>query len=143
MTSEGGGSVAFPIMTLAFSITPVVARDFSLGIQACGMTAAAFTILWMRIQLEWNSILFCSFGGMFGVVVGLQWIDPSLTPAQKKMGFVSVWFSFAFALFLLNRYHKRRTFRTVPEFKAWKAVVLTVTGITSTTTTTTTTTQKQ
>ena len=79
--------MAFPIMTLAFSITPVVARDFSLGIQACGMTAAAFTILWMRIQLEWNSILFCSFGGMFGVVVGLQWIDPSLTPAQKKMGF--------------------------------------------------------
>ena len=128
MTSEGGGSVAFPIMTLAFSIAPVVARDFSMGIQACGMSAAAFAILWMRIQLDWYSIVFCSIGGTFGIVVGLEWIDPNLTPAQKKMGFVSVWFSFAFALFLLNRYHKRRTFKSVPNFKLWKAAVLTFTG---------------
>ena len=128
MTSEGGGSVAFPIMTLAFSISPIVARDFSLGIQSCGMTAAAFTILWMRIQLEWNSIIFCSLGGLFGIVFGLEWIDPNLTPPQKKMGFVSVWFSFAFALFLLNRYHKRKTFTTIPEFKTWKAIVLIATG---------------
>lgn len=49
MTSEGGGSVAFPVMTLAFKIAPVVARDFSLLIQSCGMTAAAFTIIWMKV----------------------------------------------------------------------------------------------
>jgi hypothetical protein len=30
-------------------------------------------------------------------------IDDLLTPAIKKLGFVSIWFSFAFALFLLNR----------------------------------------
>ena len=36
MTSEGGGAVAFPVMTLALSITPAVARDFSLMIQSCG-----------------------------------------------------------------------------------------------------------
>ena len=36
MTSEGGGAVAFPVMTLALSITPEVARDFSLMIQSCG-----------------------------------------------------------------------------------------------------------
>ena len=128
MTSEGGASVAFPVMTLAFSISPIVARDFSLGIQSCGMTAAAFTIFWMRIQLEWNSLVLCSLGGMFGVVFGLEWIDPRLTPPQKKMGFVSVWFSFAFALFLLNRYHKRRTFKTIPDVKAWKCLVLILAG---------------
>ena len=128
MTSEGGASVAFPIMTLAFSIPPVIARDFSFGIQACGMTAAAFTILWMRVQVEWRSIAYCSVGGIFGVVVGLEWIDPRLTPPQKKMGFVSVWFSFAFALFLLNRYHKRRTFKTIPDVKLWKCFVLILTG---------------
>jgi uncharacterized membrane protein YfcA len=32
MTSEGGGAVAFPVMTLLLKIDPIVARDFSLMI---------------------------------------------------------------------------------------------------------------
>ena len=128
MTSEGGGAVAFPVMTLAFGITPAIARDFSLMIQSCGMTAAAFTIFWMRVQLEWHSIIFCSIGGIFGMIIGLEFIDPNLTPPQKKIGFVCVWFSFAFALFLLNRYHKRKTYKTIPDFKLWKLIVLLMTG---------------
>ena len=128
MTSEGGGAVAFPVMTLAFGIKPAVARDFSLMIQSCGMTAAAFTIFWMRVQLEWHSITFCSLGGIFGMIIGLEFIDPNLTPPQKKVGFVCVWFAFAFALFLLNLYHKRKTYKTIPEFKLWKVIVLLLTG---------------
>ena len=128
MTSEGGGAVAFPVMTLAFNISPAVARDFSLMIQSCGMTAAAFTIFWMRVQLEWRSIIFCSLGGIVGMAIGLEFIDPNLTPPQKKIGFVCVWFSFAFALFLLNLYHKRKTYKIIPDFKLWKMVVLTLTG---------------
>ena len=128
MTSEGGASVAFPIMTLVFGIPPAVARDFSLMIQSCGMTAAAFTIFWMRVQVEMHSIIFCSLGGIFGMVIGLEFIDPNLTPPQKKIGFVCVWFSFAFALFLLNRYHKRKTYKTIPDFKLWKMLVLLLTG---------------
>ncbi len=38
MTSEGGGAVAFPVMTLALGIAPAVARGFSLMIQSCGET---------------------------------------------------------------------------------------------------------
>ncbi|VDM63851.1 unnamed protein product [Angiostrongylus costaricensis] len=34
MTSEGGGAVAFPIMTLCLQIDPLTARDFSLMIQS-------------------------------------------------------------------------------------------------------------
>ena len=128
MTSEGGGAVAFPVMTLAFGIAPEIARDFSLMIQSCGMTAAAFTIFWMRVQLEWHSITFCSLGGIFGMIIGLEFIDHNLTPPQKKIGFVCVWFSFAFALFLLNRYHKRKTYKTIPDFKPWKLIVLLFTG---------------
>jgi uncharacterized membrane protein YfcA len=128
MTSEGGGAVAFPVMTLGFSIKPTIARDFSLMIQSVGMTAAAFTIFWMRIQVEWGSIIFCSSGAALGIIFGLEFVDPNLNPAQKKIGFVSVWFAFAFALFLLNRYHKRKTFVTIPEFNAWKAGVLVITG---------------
>ncbi|KAJ7353839.1 hypothetical protein OS493_032114 [Desmophyllum pertusum] len=128
MTSEGGGAVAFPVMTLAFGIAPAVARDFSLMIQSCGMTAAAFTIFWMRVQLEWHSIIFCSLGGIVGMAIGLEFIDPNLTPPQKKIGFVCAWFSFAFALFLLNLYHKRKTYKTIPDFKLWKMIVLLLTG---------------
>ena len=68
------------------------------------MTAAAFTIFWMKIKLEWHSIIFSSLGAVFGMVVGLDVLDALLDPPTKKLGFVCIWFSFAFALFLLNRY---------------------------------------
>lgn len=70
MTSEGGGAVAFPVMTLALGIKPAVARDFSLMIQSCGMTAASFTILWMKIKLEIHSLIFCSIGACAGMILG-------------------------------------------------------------------------
>ena len=35
---------------------------------------------------------------------GLEVIDDLITNNVKKLGFVSIWFSFAFALFLLNRF---------------------------------------
>ena len=52
MTSEGGGAVAFPVMTLALGIKPAVARDFSLMIQAHGgwEGGRVFTILRHFIQ---------------------------------------------------------------------------------------------
>ena len=129
MTSVGGGAVAFPVMTLAFSITPSIARDFALMIQACGMSAASFTIFFMRIQLDWASLIVCTIGGIPGVIFGLEVLDPLFTPPQKKMGFVCVWFSFAFALLLLNRYKKRATFTTIPDLKLWKIATLFATGI--------------
>jgi len=33
MTSEGGGAVAFPVMTLVLGVHPSVARDFSVMVQ--------------------------------------------------------------------------------------------------------------
>jgi len=44
------------------------------------------------------------------------------------MGFVSLFFAFAFALFLLNRIHKRTTFKIIPLFNWWKAAILIFTG---------------
>ncbi len=52
MTSEGGGAVAFHVMTLGFGISPSIARDFSLMIQSCGMAAAAFTIFFMKVRIS-------------------------------------------------------------------------------------------
>ena len=84
--------------------------------------------MYQQVRLEWNSLVFCSVGGLFGMVFGLHVVDPALTPAQKKMGFVSIWFSFAFALFLLNRLHKRTTFTIIPDMKVWKILLLCITG---------------
>jgi uncharacterized membrane protein YfcA len=44
-TPEGGGAVAFPILSLYFNIPPTAARDFSLAIQSIGMVSAAIWIL--------------------------------------------------------------------------------------------------
>jgi hypothetical protein len=63
------------------------------------------------------------------MVFGLHVIDPALTPPYKKMAFVCIWFTFAFALFLLNRYRKRTTYKRIPDFKLWKGIVLFVTGL--------------
>jgi uncharacterized membrane protein YfcA len=44
-TSEGGGAIAFPVMTLALGIAPAVARDFSIMIQSCGKTTVSADFL--------------------------------------------------------------------------------------------------
>ena len=69
---QGGASIAFPIMTLAFGILPIVARDFSFMIQSAGMTAAAATIAIMQVQVELHSIIWATIGGIFGLMLGLE-----------------------------------------------------------------------
>ena len=51
MTSEGGGAVAFPVMTLALKVCPRVARDFSLMIQSCGKISLFFLAYKAKICL--------------------------------------------------------------------------------------------
>uniref|UniRef100_A0A0M3HRM8 Membrane transporter protein n=1 Tax=Ascaris lumbricoides TaxID=6252 RepID=A0A0M3HRM8_ASCLU len=128
MTTEGGGAIAFPVMTIALNISPIVARDFSLMIQSCGLTAAAFTIFFMSITIEWHSIVFSTIGAIFGIVFGLEVVDPLLSPAEKKMAFVSIFFSFALALYLLNSEKKRVTFDSIQNFTVIKALTLIVNG---------------
>uniref|UniRef100_A0A915Q7V1 Sulfite exporter TauE/SafE family protein n=1 Tax=Setaria digitata TaxID=48799 RepID=A0A915Q7V1_9BILA len=128
MTTEGGGAVAFPVMTLALNISPTVARDFSLMIQSCGLSAASFTIFFTGILVEWHSIIFSTIGAIFGIVFGLQVIDPLMTATEKKMAFVSVFFSFAIALFILNSEKKRNTFNKIKQFTLLKAFVLIING---------------
>uniref|UniRef100_A0A914BW24 Membrane transporter protein n=1 Tax=Acrobeloides nanus TaxID=290746 RepID=A0A914BW24_9BILA len=128
MTSEGGGAVAFPVMTFLLHIKPEDARDFSLMIQSFGMTMASFTILFMRVKVEWRSIVFVSIGAIPGSIFGLEFLDNKFSAEQKKMFFVSIWSSFAVALWILNREYKRKTFDHIPNFSPYKAFVLLATG---------------
>ncbi|KAI6197564.1 hypothetical protein M3Y94_01239300 [Aphelenchoides besseyi] len=127
-TSEGGGAVAFPVMTLLLHIDPVAARDFSLMIQSCGMAASSFTVIWMRVKVEWHSIAYSSLGAFFSIILTLQFWDNILTGQQKKMLFVSIWFAFAISLLILNLQRKRITYDTIPDFNVWKASILFATG---------------
>lgn len=45
LTPEGGGAVAFPVLSIFLEIEREMARDFSLMIQAVGMTSASIWIL--------------------------------------------------------------------------------------------------
>ncbi len=128
-TSEGGGAVAFPVMTLLFKIPPHIARDFSFCIQAVGMMAAAFTIYCMKVQVEWRAVIYAGLGGAIGVAIGLDVISPMLPPAYTKLFFVSTWLSFAAALFWINRYKNRKTHSEIVNFESKHIGLLFVTGI--------------
>jgi len=128
-TSEGGGAVAFPVMTLLFNIHPATARDFSLMIQTVGMCAAAVTILYTRIRVERHALVWSSVGGAVGVIVGLQWVAGRLPPSYAKMLFTSTWLAFAVALWLINRYRNREVRHEIRDFGARHIVLLVVTGV--------------
>ncbi len=123
-TSEGGGAVAFPVMTLGFKIPPNVARDFSLLIQAVGMTAAAGTILWTRVPVVVPALIWSTIGGAIGIMAGLEFIVPHVAPPYAKMLFTASWLAFAFALFWINRYKDREVHKTIENFLPRHAALL-------------------
>ena len=106
-TSEGGGAVAFPVFTLLLDISPSIARNFCFAIQSIGMTSASLLIIGMKIPVEWKSIRFASIGGFFGLVFGIYLLDGIFPPKIIKLLFVSLWLSFAIALYLLNKNKNR------------------------------------
>jgi uncharacterized membrane protein YfcA len=128
-TSEGGGAVAFPVMTLLFEISPRVARDFSLLIQSVGMTAAASYILRQGIPIERNAVKWAGLGGAVGILVSLEWIAPHLPPLYTKVFFVSLWLSFGVALYRMNREATRHVFPGISEFQRADAHILLLTGV--------------
>jgi uncharacterized membrane protein YfcA len=127
-TSEGGASVAFPVMTLGFGIKPEVARDFSFMIQTVGMNAAAFTIWFMKVRFSKHAVKWASLGGFFGMIFGLEVVAPALSPAVKKMSFVSVWFAFAASLYFLNKNFNRPVYLDVLDWNYYKALTLVAFG---------------
>uniref|UniRef100_A0A7E4W522 Membrane transporter protein n=1 Tax=Panagrellus redivivus TaxID=6233 RepID=A0A7E4W522_PANRE len=115
-------------MTLLLKLDPAQARDYSMMIQSVGMTCATFTIAWMGITVEWNSIIFCTIGAGVGIIFGLENVDNWLSGPEKKMLFVSIWVSFAISLWLLNSEDDRHAHDRIQNMSITKAVVLLVTG---------------
>lgn len=128
-TSEGGGAIAFPVMTLGFGIPPESARNFSLTIQSVGMTAASFVIIRNKINVEWNAIKWGGGGGVIGVVVGAYVVAPYITGEWAKLFFTSLWFSFSFVLFFLNR-KNRHTYKKIDHLNRCDNLILVLVGLT-------------
>lgn len=101
-TSEGGGAIAFPVMTLIFDIKPVDAKTFSLLIQSVGMTSAAIMIKHLKIKVIDRAIIFGALGAFGGMPIGL-YFAPFIPPHIIKFLFLSVWLAFAFVFTYVNR----------------------------------------
>ena len=127
-TSEGGGAVAFPVFTKVLGIAPLDAKIFSLAIQSVGMSAAAFTIIALRIAVEWRVILWASLGGILGMVIGAVIITPLLPPDLIKMLFTAMIVSFALTLFALN-WQQRSYNSTLIEFTGKEKIIWLCTGL--------------
>jgi len=130
-SSEGGGAIAYPVMTLVFGIEPEVARNFSLAIQSIGMSAAALWIWAHRIPVERTYLGLGLVGGTAGIVIGTFGIAPYVPAAYSKMLFVSFWLSYGIALFLLNHVWERDTRDALPTLSTgqrWEIIGVGVIG---------------
>ncbi|MEA3478314.1 MAG: sulfite exporter TauE/SafE family protein, partial [Bacteroidota bacterium] len=127
-TSEGGGAVAFPVMTLGYNISPEVARDFSLMIQSVGMLAASIVIILNNIEVEWRAILFASIGGVLGIILGIDFLSPALSPTMTKLFFVSAWLGFGIALIWVNRDRERHTHSQIDTLLKRDSVLILLVG---------------
>jgi hypothetical protein len=52
------------------------------------MAASSFTVVYMRVKLEWHSIFFSSAGAFFSTILGLQFWDDLLTGEEFKETFM-------------------------------------------------------
>ena len=128
-SSEGGGAIAFPVLTLLLDVPPAIARNFSLAIQSIGMTAASLLIIGLGIQIEKRAILFSSIGGLLGIVAGTYFIVPLISPAETKLFFVSLWLSFGVALWYINRKRNRKVELEIIGFRNLDALKLMLFGL--------------
>lgn len=128
-TSQGGGAVAFPVMTLIFGIEPDAARDFSMMIQSVGMTSAAVAIWFRRIKVETNALIYSGIGGAAGMLIGLVWIQDWFEPDPTKIFFVALWLAFGVALIIINRHPKAAKLERIPNPTHKTKALLFLTGI--------------
>lgn len=105
-TSEGGGAIAFPVMTLLFAIPPMIARDFGLMCQTVGMGAAALVVLTRRTPIATDALRWAAPAGIVGLAFGLRFVAPHLSGPAVKIFFCSLWAAFALAHVRASRHSR-------------------------------------
>ncbi len=93
-TPMGGGTVGFPILVLLFDQPAQLGRDFSLAVQAIGMTSASIFILARRQPIAVPMLKGAIAGATFGVPLGIIFVAPWIPALWIKLTFAVVWGSF-------------------------------------------------
>ncbi|MEN3943106.1 sulfite exporter TauE/SafE family protein [Prosthecobacter sp. SYSU 5D2] len=122
LTPEGGGAVAFPVLSVFFNIDRVIARDFSLMIQSIGMTSASIFILSNRANLlrAYKPMLYFIPVAFVGFVIGMLTLQTMPVYIIQAL-FLSLITTFAIAY--INSSHRGN--RVLLEYKGgWDAVYL-------------------
>lgn len=114
-TSEAGGAVAFPVFTKVLAIPASHAKLFSLATQSIGMGSAFFTILLLRIRVEWRAVAWVVMGSVAMLPVGFALANQLPTSAVRLL-FTVVQSSFALALWWHNRDRARDRNQGLPRF---------------------------
>jgi uncharacterized membrane protein YfcA len=127
-TSEGGGAIAFPIFTKLLHIAPYDARNFSLAIQSVGMGAASLSILFLRVPIERQILLYAGVPGIAGVIFGARWIAPLIPPVIVRTSFTVLVTSIGIALLLLNREGGETRNSKLPWFGGQERIILIAAG---------------
>ncbi len=99
-TPQGGGAVAFPVLTKGLDVPAEVARSFSLCIQAVGMTAASLAIWINRRRVAWTSVGIALPAALVGLAIGLFALgDPGepFWPSRLPGAYVKVTFTLVVA----------------------------------------------
>lgn len=117
-TSEGGGAIAFPVLTKLLAVPADTARTFSFAIQSIGMTAASLSILLCRIPIERIVLGWGAVPGVAGVLVSTTLIAPLVPLPVVRVLFTMLLVSLAVALILQLR---SRTYRRHLEIPVWGA----------------------
>lgn len=93
-TPMGGGTVAFPILVLAYGLPATLGRDFSFAIQSIGMTSASIFILCRRQQVAWAMLSGSMAGSLISLPVGILCVAPSIPTVWVKLIFAVFWAAF-------------------------------------------------
>ncbi|MGR8930300.1 MAG: TSUP family transporter [Gammaproteobacteria bacterium] len=122
-TAEAGGAVAFPVFTKVLAIPAMHAKLFSLATQSIGMGAAFFTILLLRIRVEWRAVFWAVLGSVTTLPFGFALAD-QLPSSAVRILFTVVQSSFALALWWHNRDPDGDRNQSLPRYGALEKIAL-------------------
>lgn len=96
-TPVGGGSVAFPILTLLLGELPALGRSFSFAIQSLGMTTAALYAWCTARPIAGRFLRAAAPGALVGTPIGCIILGPQPPDVLIRILFAVVWAGFGLA----------------------------------------------
>ncbi len=127
-TSEGGGAVAFPVLTKVLAVPADQARLFAFAIQSVGMGAATVSMVLNRVPMEWRALRFGAPGVILGVAASCVYLAPHIELATVRLLFTAILVSMGLALWISQRFDPRRRDWMIP-FGRSEAAILAGAGL--------------